>query len=569
MRLLAAAFLLISSVQAPPVAAPIFGRVVDAETGVPLSHVLILVSGAGLPIARAAATDSGGRFSVAGLLPGHYSVEARRDGYIRAFANSRRAGATGQPVDTTKPRNEELTIRMWKGAAISGTVTNSRGGPFAMASIRACRATTTVCEESTSTDRQGRYRLFGLAPGSYAIEATPHAPPIVGLTQTPTALEIDAILADLAAGRGRDARVTTQDLRPIDGAIFYYPGRTNPAEAGLITVKAGDDLGGVDFRQADGNSDSFVHGFVRGPSGETLNSDVTLMPDGVSFRAAARASQTLRTTATGEFRFNRVLAGDYVLVARISHKDAHSSPRILNARIRLSVTGNVDNLIVPLADARTIRIDIRATEGATRAIDARDLRLSLVERAPSSGPSAGVLEPMRINAEWTPSGAAIFPAVPQGQYSLAIAETTGTWVVESAVFGSNDILDQPFEVGEDAGMDTLRVTITDRPASLTLAIVLDGSTEDDLSVIVFSSDPTHRLYPSRTVRAIRITDARPVEIRNLPVGTYLVAAVAGVTDEDLSDPTFLESLVGSSTKTTIERGQAQKLTIRIGGGPSR
>ena len=59
----------------PPEEAVLFGKVVDSETGLPVSGVLVTVDGANTY------TNSSGDYAIGGLTPGSYTVTFEKEGY--------------------------------------------------------------------------------------------------------------------------------------------------------------------------------------------------------------------------------------------------------------------------------------------------------------------------------------------------------------------------------------------------------------------------------------------------------------------------------------------------------
>lgn len=93
------ALLLLALAPATPVAAQsgtLVGRITDAESGAPLSDVMVTVEGAEAS-PDAVLTDVGGRYRITGLPPGRYAVVARHVGY----ETLRRAGVRIRADETT------------------------------------------------------------------------------------------------------------------------------------------------------------------------------------------------------------------------------------------------------------------------------------------------------------------------------------------------------------------------------------------------------------------------------------------------------------------------------------
>ena len=77
----------------------------------------------------------------------------------------------------------DITIRVPRGAVISGVVLDTNSQPLASATVRALRyamengeRTLVSPHENVTTDDRGEYRIFGLAAGEYVIAAACERP---------------------------------------------------------------------------------------------------------------------------------------------------------------------------------------------------------------------------------------------------------------------------------------------------------------------------------------------------------------------------------------------------------
>jgi protocatechuate 3,4-dioxygenase beta subunit len=173
------------------------GRVVDALTRAPLAGASVH-----LPQAEPVVTQADGRFALRAEL-GPVTVEAERDGHVSAE----------QPVP---PEQSEVEVALMPEGAIEGTVKDAQGRPFSQ-QLKAWAFRETPAHEasqdhaSEQVGADGRFRLVGLAPGSYAVRvAGPTSPAIspvqvtvaagatahVELVEPATGAEIDVSLSN-------------------------------------------------------------------------------------------------------------------------------------------------------------------------------------------------------------------------------------------------------------------------------------------------------------------------------------------------------------------------------------
>ncbi|MGH9840720.1 MAG: carboxypeptidase regulatory-like domain-containing protein, partial [Blastocatellia bacterium] len=163
----------------------ISGRVV-AEDGQPIPHATISVIGVGgsrrvLSGRMAIVTDEEGNFHADGLDPVPYQITANAPGYV--LAPNARAGDMFEPARPVYTFiGESITITMARGGVITGKVTNAAGDPVIGIGVRAVRikdeqgkplgaAAASGFVQGRQTDDRGIYRLYGLAPGSYIVQA--------------------------------------------------------------------------------------------------------------------------------------------------------------------------------------------------------------------------------------------------------------------------------------------------------------------------------------------------------------------------------------------------------------
>jgi hypothetical protein len=151
----------------------ISGMVVN-ESGQPMTGALVTVRQAGSAIfGRTTMANSEGHFEVAGLDNGLYYVSAVSPAFVAPPRDSDIPAPTYRIGDS-------LRLELLRGAVITGTVTNAAGEPMIGVRVRALmvRASSgkptkgaVISFGERATDDRGIYRIYGLAPGAYIVQA--------------------------------------------------------------------------------------------------------------------------------------------------------------------------------------------------------------------------------------------------------------------------------------------------------------------------------------------------------------------------------------------------------------
>src|SRR5688500_14212385 len=164
----------------------IVGIVVDAGTGKPVSGAIVSISSpapATPPFPRQAPaalprvlTGTDGRFVYRNLPPGNYSIVASRPGHVEGAYGRRRPGGPSVWLALAEgERTADVVVRVWKHAAISGTVLDEAGEGVVGARVRSWRRAFdrgryAFMPASTGvTDDRGIYRIGSLVPGDYVV----------------------------------------------------------------------------------------------------------------------------------------------------------------------------------------------------------------------------------------------------------------------------------------------------------------------------------------------------------------------------------------------------------------
>ena len=233
---------------------------------------------------------------------------------------------------------------------MSGLVVDDGGEPVVGAAVRALRRTPPRGREfggewSATSDDRGFYRIAQLPPGDYLV------------------------LVPSISAEGSPLNPTT-----------FYPSARAPEQAFIVTVAAGDDRAGVDFRLPT-TSGFRVRGTIQDPSGPGGGIPVRLRwPDPDQFPFDLEVSATV-SNSDGGFSFDGVAEGTYVLEALIEPtfqttttpaetKATSLSKHSFSAQSTIVVTDrNIDDVVLHLSPGA--RVSGRVIfEGGVRAAPA-------------------------------------------------------------------------------------------------------------------------------------------------------------------------------------------------------
>jgi hypothetical protein len=184
----------------------ITGVVITTDaTPQPVRRAIVTLSGGSLALSLNAITDDAGRFEIADVPAGRFTISASRASYVTIAYGASAPGRAGVPIVVEAgQRVTGIRLLLARGAAITGTVRDADGEPMPGAEMGLARrsaADLVTLPLTTKTDDRGDYRFFGLAAGEYFVVArTPFMSGAPGQQQVASSEEIDRVLQALARG---------------------------------------------------------------------------------------------------------------------------------------------------------------------------------------------------------------------------------------------------------------------------------------------------------------------------------------------------------------------------------
>ena len=328
----------------PPGNAIVQGRVVtDDEAARPVRGAIVTICGVAPSYSRLTETDDQGRFLFATLSAGDVTVTAAKPGYLTSYYGARRPGR-GPAVPLwvgDGPRGSDITIRLMHGAAIAGTIFGLTGRSQAGVLVTPLQSHTVngqrtlavpAGSQSGFTDDQGRYRIWGLAPGEYIITAAPPATLADARSITDADLQWAAEqIAGPDSGGARTAPPRAPDPgRTVTYAPVYYPGAVDPTRSEVITLGPAEERAGVDLT-LQVVSTATVSGTVLGLSGQPVPNVQVMLASSASLGTRGRTGA--ETDANGHFAFRAVAPGEFTVTVR-------SAKQLARRSLSLSSSGN-------------------------------------------------------------------------------------------------------------------------------------------------------------------------------------------------------------------------------------
>jgi hypothetical protein len=572
----------------------------------PVRRVIVSLSG-DIPL-RSVVTDDAGRFSFGRLPAGAFYVTAKKSAYLDTEYGSPRPGLAGSRVALAAGERRSITLTMFRGAVIAGTLRDPSGLPLSGVTVSAV-STRLVAQgvgftpESATTDDRGNYRIYGLLPGEYVVSAGPSAAGS-GEIGTRTIQEMDALLAALGQRNRAVPAQATAPLPPSAPVAFspiYYPGTPLYAEAARLRLAAGDEREGTSY-EAGHHPAAAIEGVVNGETPNLASVQLSITPDGPRIGMGTFGITSVPPNAKGEFRYGNLPPGRYRIVARarrgavdgasvpppgatVSSKAGLGGgppPPGVNLATGAEMIYAVADVDVPGQDVKGVGLNLQPGGSIAGKVvfdalktglpdDLTTLRVgaylsggSYVSQSGGTrvGNALAAVPPVNLKEDGTFLIVGLGPA----QYFINTqlpANLTSVWKMRSAVVGGRDLLDTLIE-GPAVNLTGITLTLTDKRTELSGTLQsASGQPVADYFVVAFSADRSHwRQGARRSVSARPATNGRFV-FDDLPPGNYLVAALTDLDAGEWQRAEFLDQVAPAAIKVTIAEGDKKVQDLRI------
>ena len=583
----------------------VIGQVVDATGGRAVPQAIVRLAGGGIRQTRLC--DDKGRFFFRDLPPGDVVVTASKSGFIDGAYGKRRAGSSGVPLSLVAGHwVSDLRIELFRQAAISGVVLDETDEPVVGARVVAMQrqfvagAWRHQPAGRAETDDEGRYRLFGLAPGEYSVVTpmTQVAFPISALEEVATSGSVASSLPNALRltgvfERGPQALLAAAAFTPdrryvywsgepapppeVDGREFvyptqYYPSADRPLLAMPVIVAPGEDRRGVNF-QLRPTAAARISGHVKGPKGALADQLVRLIRADEDDPGSGGEVAATVTDREGAFSLIHVPAGQYqvtvgtpIFLPASAPADAPETVSLSQAQYwgatTVSVTddGAVDDVVVNAQPGATMagEVAFRVQGTGVRPTGAQ-LEVLALTIAAVSGPNRGFPIAVHLDTHGMFQAAGLSP----GRYFIHLGPLPSGWYLDSIRAGGQNALDTPL-VLTPGDSELVLIGLTDRGTTIA------GTGRDarmrpasGTAVIVMAASNTDALWNPNRVGETRANSDGMFTINGLPPGEYLAVAIDDADAEGWQEADVLAALRRAATRTTLRAAEIKTLQLRL------
>jgi hypothetical protein len=541
----------------------IAGRVLAADTGRPVKRARVLASAAELPGGRGILTEDDGTFAIADLPAGRYTVTVSKSGFVSLSYGQRRPLQAGTPLQLADGQEiKDVEFRLPRGSVVAGHVLDETGDPMPGVLIRVLRYQYQQGERrlaaagTAQTDDLGQFRVWGLMPGDYYVDAQSRVNLPFGGPGGGRGRGGQAAIAGLVgriAGSNVAALLTPDDENQKSYAPTYFPGVTSIADAQAITVGLGQTAADVDFRL------QLVHvahlgGHVTNPDGSvTTSGNVSLNLETANAGGGNRVGVNYgsRINWDGTFSISNVPPGRYTLRARGTDADwaqyATEPVTVANA--------DISDISVVLAEGAVITGTVSFPAIDAPLPDMNQIRISSVAVEPGSNNSQA-----RVDKDNTFK----IVAVPAGAHLIRPTGSLRGWSLKSVVLDGRDITDTPLELRSGQQVSRVAISFTNQINEINGTLTNEqGVPVTEYTVLAFSMDSSFWRAQSRHIATARPDQTGKFRIRNLPSGSYYLATVDPAQQGEWFEPAYLEEHRLSAARVTLGDGDTKTQDFKI------
>lgn len=522
--------------QSPPVnpsdLCTIQGVVTKAGTGEPVRKAIVEAWPAGNrksadESAGAGETDATGQFEIKNLPPGRYTLQAERNGFVRQEYGQRAPDAPGTTLTfSAGQRVSDITIQMIPASVISGHVFDENGEPIESAAVMAMRYRYINGERRlTSTQMRrtndiGEFRLYGLSPGQYFVQAS--------------------VIRNFW-----DTGKSKRTYLPI-----FYPGASDAGRAAPIELRGGDEFPGVDITLQPVRATA-IRGRVisTGCGGEPGSEMIFLSPQSPG-TGVTQNGISHEVNGQSTFEFSSVPPGSYYLTGMLTGEGKPCTGR--------QPVEVADTDVEGVALALTPGVDFKGIVRVEGQLDSQNNSLSV-----SLMPKIFMITPgsSRGYGAAKPDGSFLLKNVYDGEYEIYVEGMPENFFVKSARLDGVDVLAGGVAVDTKQAQGMLEITVSANGASVD-GVISKGGQPFPGATVAIVPDPPHR-SERRLYKSTSSDQNGHFLLQGLSPGDYKVFGWEKIEAGAYASPEFLQPYEQQAQSVHVAEGSHNSVQVDL------
>ena len=524
----------------PPGTATLRGHVFAADTGQPLRKAQVRImqqmdaqTGPTMMMPREnrlATTDTQGVYEFKELRAGRYTITANKGSYVALQYGQTRPTEAGKPIQVLDNQTiERVDFSLPHGAIISGRILDEYGEPLSDVMVAPQRfqyiqgqRRLTAAGRSAFSNDLGEFRIFGVPPGQYYLQATWRNVSPIGFGNS----------------ENRNGY-----------APLFFPGTLEIAQAQRLTIGVGTEVSDVVMTMKPIKAVT-VTGTIVDSRGQAMNGMLLVsQPDGAGFMTMGAPVRP-----DGTFALNGLAPGDYVITAQQMGNPQESEV----ATTKITVAGeDISGIHLVAAKPISTRGRVIVDPAAASSLPPR---LMLQASSPQMMMSMmGPRAPAAVQDDMT-----FELKTPPGLYRLNLVPGGMGWTIRSVRLNATDVTDGGFEVKAGEDVSGLEVELTNKLTTISgLVTNARGDAVKDYSTIVFAQDSARWTSNTRYQSMGRPDQDGRFKIGGLPPGEYYIIALDRLDTGEASDPEFLERIRTKASRLSLNEGETKTVDLKI------
>ena len=515
--------------------ATIRGHVTAADTGQPIRRAQVRLTQIYPPftplsiVGRAVMTDADGAYEFTALPAGRYNLFISKAGYVGAPWGQQRTGEGGKPIDAAAGQTiDHVDFALQRGGVITGRIFDEFGEPLSGIQVSVMRSQPMngqrqlMAMSSEQTNDLGEFRIYGLAPGQYYVQA--------------------------AWRRFGPGDPTSPDRTGYPPTLF--PGTTDAGAAQRFTIGAGQTIGDLVMALSPIKAVR-VEGTAIDSNGRPLaNALLTISQE----TSTSGYSSGQSVSPEGKFTLTNVTPGEYTL--RVQTNDDRKQVATMKLAVGAEDIRDV-RLVASPPSTISGRIVIDPAQAASMPVTTFSVTTYPVDppvRVYISAPPVRVAEDLTF--ELTP------PSI--GRHVISIINLPTGWSVRSLRVNNIDVTDEGIEMKPNERVSGVEVELTNKATTIS-GIVKDGrgGPAKECWTLVFPVDSKRWKPNSRYMRAWRAAEDGRFRAAGLPPSDYYIIALDKMEPGQNNDPEFLERIRPRATSFSLGEGETKTLELKV------